>query len=212
MTEILFLGGFVVFIAAILVLDMLVIDRKAHVVSIKEAGTWTGVWIGLALLFSVFLWFHGDMVHGIENMHIILMENIENTKSGFKVESILLTESQFSRKGNIDFSNSKQEVSFETGVGTKGSVVNVKLTTTVTNKLQDEVQYKIEVTMVGVFKRNGESEIKDNEEFGRVNGAAIIFPFVREHIANIALKAGLGSIILPPVNFTKVNKDKTSNK
>lgn len=98
------------------------------------------------------------------------MENIEKTKSGFKVESILLTESQFSRKGNIDFSNSKQEVSFETGVGTKGSVVNVKLTTTVTNKLQDEVQYKIEVTMVGVFKRNGESEIKDNEEFGRVNG------------------------------------------
>lgn len=47
---------------------MLVIDRKAHVVSIKEAGTWTAIWIGLALLFSVFLWFHGDMVHGIENM------------------------------------------------------------------------------------------------------------------------------------------------
>lgn len=68
MTEILFLGGFVVFIAAILVLDMLVIDRKAHVVSIKEAGTWTAIWIGLALLFSVFLWFHGDMVHGIENI------------------------------------------------------------------------------------------------------------------------------------------------
>lgn len=31
---------------------MLVIDRKAHVVSIKEAGTWTGVWIGLALIFA----------------------------------------------------------------------------------------------------------------------------------------------------------------
>ena len=68
MNEILFLGGFIVFIAAILVLDMLVIDRKAHVVSIKEAGTWTAVWIGLALAFSAFLWFHGDMVHGIDNM------------------------------------------------------------------------------------------------------------------------------------------------
>ncbi len=68
MSEILFLAGFIAFIAFILVLDMLVIDRKAHVVSIKEAGTWTGVWIGLALLFSVFLWFHGDMVHGIETM------------------------------------------------------------------------------------------------------------------------------------------------
>ena len=64
-TEMLFLVGFVIFIAAILVLDMLVIDRKAHVVSIKEAGIWTGVWIGLALIFAIFLYFHGDMVHGI---------------------------------------------------------------------------------------------------------------------------------------------------
>lgn len=133
------------------------------------------------------------------------MENINQTKSGFRVKSILLTESQFSRKGNIDFEKSKQEVTFETAVGSKDNIVNVKLTTTVTNKLQDDVQYKIEVTMVGVFERDGDTKIENNDEFGRVNGAAIIFPFVREHIANIALKAGLGSVILPPVNFTKVN-------
>ena len=136
------------------------------------------------------------------------MENIKKTKSGFSVESILLTESQFSRKANIDFANSKQEVTFETGVGSKDNIVNVELTTSVTNKLQDEVQYKIEVTIVGVFKRDGESKITNNDDFGRINGAAIIFPFVREHIANIALKAGLGSIILPPVNFTEVCRDK----
>ena len=68
-TELLFLVGFVIFIAAILVLDMLVIDRKAHVVSIKEAGTWTAVWIVLALAFAIFLYFHGDMVHGIQNFN-----------------------------------------------------------------------------------------------------------------------------------------------
>lgn len=67
LSELLFLGGFLVFIVAILVVDMLVIDRKAHAVSIKEAGTWTAVWITLALAFSAFLWFHGDMVHGIHN-------------------------------------------------------------------------------------------------------------------------------------------------
>ena len=55
MSEILFLGGFIIFIVAILILDMLVIDRKAHVVSVKEAGSWTAVWIVLALAFSVFL-------------------------------------------------------------------------------------------------------------------------------------------------------------
>lgn len=66
-SEFIFLGGFILFIAAILVLDMLVIDKKAHEVSIREAGTWTAVWITLALAFSAFLWFKGDMVHGISS-------------------------------------------------------------------------------------------------------------------------------------------------
>ena len=133
------------------------------------------------------------------------MESIKEKHSGFKVESILLTESSFSRKGKINFKESEQEVSFETGVGSNGNIVNVKLTTIVTNKFHNEEQYRIAVTMVGVFQRTGETSMLDNEQFGRINGAAIIFPFVREHIANIALKAGLGSLILPPVNFTKVN-------
>ncbi len=66
-TEAMFLVGFVIFIAAILVLDMLVIDRKAHIVSIKESCAWTCVWIVLAFAFAGFLYFHGDMVHGIHN-------------------------------------------------------------------------------------------------------------------------------------------------
>lgn len=69
LSESLFLGGFILFIIAILVLDMLVIDKKAHEVSIRQASTWTAVWITLALAFSVFLWFKGDMVHGIETFN-----------------------------------------------------------------------------------------------------------------------------------------------
>lgn len=64
-SELIFFASFIVFIVVILLVDMLVIDRKAHVVSIREAGTWTAVWIVLALLFGVFLWFHGDLIHGI---------------------------------------------------------------------------------------------------------------------------------------------------
>ena len=67
LAELLFFGCFTIFIIAILLLDTLVIDKKAHEVSMKEAGIWTAVWIILALLFSVFLWFHGDLVHGINN-------------------------------------------------------------------------------------------------------------------------------------------------
>ena len=67
LSELIFFGCFIAVIVGILLLDMLVIDKKAHEVSMKEAGSWTAVWIVLALAFSVFLWFHGDMVHGISN-------------------------------------------------------------------------------------------------------------------------------------------------
>lgn len=47
---------------------MKVIDKDAHEVSIKEASVWTFVWIGLSLLFAIFLFYHGDLVHDVENI------------------------------------------------------------------------------------------------------------------------------------------------
>jgi tellurite resistance protein TerC len=47
---------------------MKVIDKDAHEVSIKEANIWTFVWIGLSLLFAIFLFYHGDLVHDIQNI------------------------------------------------------------------------------------------------------------------------------------------------
>jgi tellurite resistance protein TerC len=51
--------GFTAFVLAMLVLDLSVFHRKAHEVRIREALIWTGVWIGMALLFNlgVYLWF-----------------------------------------------------------------------------------------------------------------------------------------------------------
>jgi len=44
--------SFIVFVLAVLALDLGVFHRKAHEVSFKEASTWTAVWIGLALVFN----------------------------------------------------------------------------------------------------------------------------------------------------------------
>jgi tellurite resistance protein TerC len=51
-TNIWFWIGFVGFILAMLALDLGVFHRKAHEVRPKEAAVWTGVWVGLALLFA----------------------------------------------------------------------------------------------------------------------------------------------------------------
>jgi tellurite resistance protein TerC len=49
--------GFIAFVLAMLALDLGVFHRRPHVVGAKEAGLWTGVWVGLALCFAAGLYF-----------------------------------------------------------------------------------------------------------------------------------------------------------
>jgi tellurite resistance protein TerC len=49
--------GFVVLILALLALDLGVLNRKAHVIGVKEALGWSAFWIALGLSFSVFVYF-----------------------------------------------------------------------------------------------------------------------------------------------------------
>lgn len=50
--------GFTLFVLMLLGLDLGVFHRKPHAVSMKEAASWTSVWVGLALLFCGALWWH----------------------------------------------------------------------------------------------------------------------------------------------------------
>src|SRR5215510_3326798 len=47
-----FYAGFTVFVLFMLALDLGVFNRKAHVVSFKEAAIWSAVWVTLALIFN----------------------------------------------------------------------------------------------------------------------------------------------------------------
>ena len=47
-----FYGGFLIFVLAMLALDLGVFNRKSHVVTFKEATIWSVVWVVLALTFN----------------------------------------------------------------------------------------------------------------------------------------------------------------
>ena len=51
--------GFNVFILILLALDLKVLNRKPHEISIKESLMWSGIWIVISLLFNigVYFWF-----------------------------------------------------------------------------------------------------------------------------------------------------------
>ena len=126
-----------------------------------------------------------------------------NMESGFQINALLLLESDFSRISNVQFGEkAKNDVNINTEVGVENNLISVTETVTVVQRYEQEEQVKIKVKMVGVFQSIGHSQLDDFEAFGRVNGAAIIFPYIREHITNLTIKAGIPAILLPPVNFT----------
>lgn len=49
--------GFLTFVATMLALDLGVFNRRAHVVSLKEALAWCAVWFGLAMAFNLIIAF-----------------------------------------------------------------------------------------------------------------------------------------------------------
>ena len=61
-----------VFIIFMLAMDLGVFHKKDHVIKIKEAAIWTGIWVALAMLFGLLLLFKAEWVHGITNMDELL--------------------------------------------------------------------------------------------------------------------------------------------
>lgn len=59
-------AGFILFVIAMLALDLGVFHRKAHVVRFKEAAVWSAVWVCLALVFGAGVWWKAGPTPGME--------------------------------------------------------------------------------------------------------------------------------------------------
>jgi tellurite resistance protein TerC len=71
---ILLYGTFTVFILAMLAIDLGVFNRKAHVVSLREAVIWSIVWTVLALLFNAGVWWYEGSTKALEFLTGYLVE------------------------------------------------------------------------------------------------------------------------------------------
>jgi len=58
--------AFTAFVLAMLALDLGVFHRRAHEVRLKEAATWSAVWVGLAVAFNVAVWTWFGPTKGLE--------------------------------------------------------------------------------------------------------------------------------------------------
>jgi len=67
-------AGFIGFVLVMLALDLGVFNRRAHEIRVREALIWSGVWVGISLLFNAWIWHHFGAVHGLEFLTGYLLE------------------------------------------------------------------------------------------------------------------------------------------
>lgn len=85
-------AGFIGFVLAMLALDLFVFGgRKSHKVSIKEASSWSVVWISLALGFNALLWWYLTGALGAEVANQKSMEFL----TGYVIEKSLSVDNVF---------------------------------------------------------------------------------------------------------------------
>ncbi len=67
-------AGFVLFVVAMLAIDLGVFHKRAHRVSALEAGVWSAVWVSLALLFNAGIWYFQGSEAGVQFLTGYLIE------------------------------------------------------------------------------------------------------------------------------------------
>jgi tellurite resistance protein TerC len=74
MSNILLWVGFNLFIIGLLTLDLVVFNRKPHEISIAEALKWSSVWIGIAMLFNVGVYYWYGHISALQFLTGFLIE------------------------------------------------------------------------------------------------------------------------------------------
>jgi protein-export chaperone SecB len=129
----------------------------------------------------------------------------------FQLMSIVNMDTKFSRELHIDkelYSNATSDITLSMSNQFGTEEFSVHLTIELKQKLENIDIVDIMVTSAGIFKTNGEVDEATMNRFCEINAPGIIFPFVREVIVSLSLKGGLPPIIIQPINFVEMSKDK----
>lgn len=82
----------------------------------------------------------------------------------------------------------------------EADVYEVTITNTVTAKIGEKVMFLIEAKQAGIFRLSNLPK-EDMEPVLAVMCPNILFPYLREVVSSVAVRAGFAPVMLNPVNF-----------
>lgn len=95
--------------------------------------------------------------------------------------------------------------------GTLDKEARVAMVTLGVKSATETGEFAFEVLYGGTFEL-AEDDLRDGDRLMRVNMPAILFPFVREHVAELTRRANLEPLLLAPVNFVALTGKAAAKK
>jgi preprotein translocase subunit SecB len=83
------------------------------------------------------------------------------------------------------------------------SLYEVLVVTTVTAKIEEKVMFLIEAKQAGIFRMRN-IPAQELEQVLAVMCPNILFPYLREVVSDIAVRAGFAPVLLNPINFDMI--------
>ncbi|MBU0463568.1 MAG: protein-export chaperone SecB [Proteobacteria bacterium] len=75
-----------------------------------------------------------------------------------------------------------------------------------------KIPFSLQIVMNGLFELGYDISDEEIDQLANINLAAILFPFLREVVADITIKAGFAPLLLPPINFVEVYQKNQEKK
>lgn len=116
---------------------------------------------------------------------------------------------------NEKFNPEAKEDSFVPEVAINNFIVKEKKEMAIllgVRKLEGNLPYYFEVRAGGLFKFDKLPTKKILEQFARISCPAIIFPYIRETVADLTRRAGFPPLHLDPINFIEIAKGTEEKK
>ncbi len=124
---------------------------------------------------------------------------------GFSIEKIYLKDAslEIPHAPQVFTDRTQPQIGIELGnfaQQIEENIFEVAIKVTVTSKIADKTVYLVEVTQAGIFQISGVPE--DNLELiVGITCPNILFPYARESVSDLVVRAGFQPVLLNPINF-----------
>lgn len=124
---------------------------------------------------------------------------------GFSIEKIYVKDAslEIPHAPNIFTDRNQPQISVELGnfaQQIEANVFEVAIKVTVTSKIADKTVFLVEVTQAGIFQISGVPE-ENLELIVGITCPNILFPYARESVSDLVVRAGFQPVLLNPINF-----------